>query len=247
MLRGGQAFITPGSEDINLNFMTDQSKKVWFYLGGYLGLGDVKSYKSQEFSLGTFVRPLNSFSISLEPSYSIQNNKLQFVSTQSAGNGNKYIFAELDQKTVSFTMRLNYTINPDLTIEYYGQPFVSDGKYKNFKRITQPDAKTFKERYHQLTEAEISYIEADNEYLLQETGIESYTVSNPDFNFRQFRSNLVIRWEYLPGSTLYLVWSQGRTHSDNNGIFSYKTDMRELFDTTPHNVFLIKLSYWFSM
>lgn len=247
MLRGGQAFITPGSEDINLNFMTDQSKKVWFYLGGYLGLGDVKSYKSQEFSLGTFVRPLNSFSISLEPSYSIQNNKLQFVSTQSAGNGNKYIFAELDQKTVSFTMRLNYTINPDLTIEYYGQPFVSDGKYKNFKRITQPDAKAFKERYHQLTENEISYIPADDEYLLQETGIEPYTVSNPDFNFRQFRSNLVIRWEYLPGSTLYLVWSQGRTHSDNHGMFSYKTDMRELFDTQPHNVFLIKLSYWFSM
>ncbi len=78
-------------------------------------------------------------------------------------------------------------------------------------------------------------------------GTIEYSFNNPDFNFRQFRSNLVVRWEYLPGSTLYLVWSQGRTSSDTNGIFSYGNDMKELFSTRPQNIFLIKLSYWFSL
>ncbi len=78
-------------------------------------------------------------------------------------------------------------------------------------------------------------------------GIEDYSISNPDFNFRQFRSNLVVRWEYLPGSTLYLVWSQGRTSSDTNGMFSYGQDMKDLFQIVPHNVFLVKFSYWFSL
>jgi hypothetical protein len=63
----------------------------------------------------------------------------------------------------------------------------------------------------------------------------------------QFRSNLVVRWEYLPGSTLYLVWSQGRTNSTSEGLFSFGNNMKDLFDIAPHNVFLIKLSYWFAL
>jgi len=74
-----------------------------------------------------------------------------------------------------------------------------------------------------------------------------YSFGDPNFNFRQFRSNLVIRWEYHPGSTLYLVWSQGRTSTGSGGIFSYENDTRELFGTVPNNVFLVKLSYWFSL
>jgi hypothetical protein len=247
LLRGGPAFIMPGSADINLNFNTDQSKKVFFFTGGYLGLGDVHSYQTKDISVGVFIRPMNALSVSVEPSYNVQNNKLQYVSSKTLPEGSRYIFAELDQKTVSFTLRLNYTINPELTVEYYGQPFVSDGKYKSFKKITDPRAKTLKQRYHQYDTDEIAYDISGNNYLVTETGVSEYTISNPDFNFRQFRSNLVIRWEYLPGSTLYLVWSQGRTHSANNGIFAYKTDMRELFNAVPHNVFLIKLSYWFSL
>ena len=74
-----------------------------------------------------------------------------------------------------------------------------------------------------------------------------YSFGNPDFNFRQFRSNLVVRWEYLPGSTLYLVWSQGRTGSSSTGHYSFSNDMRELFDVVPKNVFLVKFSYLFML
>ena len=109
-----------------------------------------------------------------------------------------------------------------------------------------PDAGSFHGRYETYPANVISYNEADNTYSVDENNDAAsvYTFDNPDYNFRQFRSNLVIRWEYLPGSTLFLVWSQGRTSSATNGIYSYGRDMKDLFTVQPHNVFLIKLSYW---
>jgi hypothetical protein len=194
-------------------------------------------------------RPVNSLSISLSPEYQRQNEKLQYVSIAGPGTDPRYLFGKLDLKTLAVTFRINYTINPDLTIEYYGQPFTSAGNYENFSKITDPVAEKFTDRYRTFTSQELTYNGGNNSYSVDEDleGTVEYSFNNPDFNFRQFRSNLVIRWEYLPGSTLYLVWSQGRTSSDSNGLFSYGTDMKELFTTTPHNIFLLKLSYWFSL
>jgi len=95
---------------------------------------------------------------------------------------------------------------------------------------------------------EISINPEENSFTVDENnGFSTYSISNPDFNCRQFCSNLVLRWEYLPGTTLYLVWSQGRTSSASNGVFSYENDMKTLFDITPNNIFLLKFSYWFSL
>jgi hypothetical protein len=190
-------------------------------------------------------RPSNSISISVDPDYGIQNSELQYISTSTSNGNPVYLFGKLHQTTLSFTFRINYTINPELSIEYYGQPFVSAGKYSAFKKITVPDADKFKNRFYEFTPAELTYDPSGSTYNVNDGGI--YSFGNPDFNFRQFRSNLVVRWEYLPGSTLYLVWSQGRTSSDSNGMFSYGTDMKDLFRSTPQNVFLIKFSYWFAL
>jgi hypothetical protein len=115
--------------------------------------------------------------------------------------------------------------------------------------ITNTDAKDFADRYHIFSAGEISYNLPDNGYNIDENndGTTDYSFGNPDFNFRQFRSNLVFRWEYLPGSTLFLVWSQGRTSEASSGSFSYGNDIKDLFDIKPHNVFLLKFSYWFSL
>ena len=152
-------------------------------------------------------------------------------------------------KTLSFSVRLNYTITPELSVEYYGQPFVSAGKYTNFNKITNPDANRYSDRYHIFSENEINYSAQSGTYSVDENLDDKidFSFGNPDFNFRQFKSNLVVRWEYSPGSTLYLVWSQGRTGSGQNGNFSYGNDMKELFDVQPHNVFLLKFSYWFAL
>jgi hypothetical protein len=249
LLRGGPSFINPGNQSFNLYLSTDQSKKFAIYGGIFRASGDVKSYRSQEYFSGVYIRPSNSVSVTVEPDYFIDNRELQYVSTEGTNENPVYLFGKLNQKTLSFTLRVNYTINPELSIEYYGQPFISAGKYSYFKKITQPDADTFRERFHVFNSDEISYNSETSSYSIDENkdGIEDYSISNPDFNFRQFRSNLVVRWEYLPGSTLYLVWSQGRTSSDSNGLFSYGNDMKDLFKITPHNVFLVKFSYWFAL
>ncbi len=250
LLRGGPAFTKPGGLEMNLNISTDESKKFTAYAGSYQGVGDLHYYREQSYWAGVNFRPTNALVLSLSPEYSLSDNVLQYVTTiEEASRPNRYIFAGLDQKTLSFTFRLNYTFTPELSLEYYGQPFVSAGKYSEFKRITDPDADDFPDRYQIFSSGEINYDAEENSYSIAEHSSESlsYSVDNPDFNFRQFRSNLVVRWEYLPGSTLFLVWSQGRTSSESQGTFAYGNDMSELFSVDPHNVFLIKLSYWFSL
>jgi hypothetical protein len=245
LLRGGPSFIVPGNQSFNLNFYTNQSKKLSFFIGNYHGSGDVKSMRGHEYYGEINYKPSNSISVSVDPDYGIQSSELQYVSTATSNGNPVYIFGKLNQRTLSFTFRVNYTINPELSIEYYGQPFVSAGKYSAFKKITQPDAGTFKQRFYDYTPAELILDPSANTYNVNDGG--TYSFGNPDFNFRQFRSNLVVRWEYLPGSTIYLVWSQGRTSNDTNGMFSYGTDMKNLFNVTPQNVFLIKFSYWFAL
>jgi hypothetical protein len=249
MLRGGPSFIVPGGTEMNLNMSTDYSKKIGLYAGNYHNWGDLKNYRYQEYWMGTTIRPLNALSLSVESVYGIQGNPLQYVTKTDMNDDPRYLFASLDQKTLIFTFRINFTLTPELTLEYYGQPFVSAGKYSYFKRITDPDADEYRNRYHVFADGEISHISEENVYNIDENidGTTDYSIDNPDFNFRQFRSNLVIRWEYSPGSTLFLVWSQGRTSTASEGIFSYRNDVKDLFGIVPHNIFLIKFSYWFSL
>ncbi|HEX2969481.1 MAG TPA: DUF5916 domain-containing protein [Bacteroidales bacterium] len=246
LLRGGPSFLMPGNNNFNLNLHTDQSKKISGGIGTFQGKGDAGSSVDHSYWTYITVRPSNSISLSVEPEYDDSDRELQYINTISSGNTQEYLFGSLRQKTLSATLRFNYTINPELSIEYYCQPFVSAGKYGSFKKIVQPDAGKFRDRFHSFTPGEISYDETTNVFnVTNDSG--SYSFDNPDFNFRQFRSNLVVRWEYRPGSVLYLVWSQGRTSSGTNGSFRYGDEMKNLFDETPHDVFLLKFSYWFSL
>lgn len=219
------------------------------YTGAYFSFGDANSSRYYEYSMGFDFRPINALSLSFKPTYSIQNDPLQYVEMTDTENDKMYLFAQLDRKTLSFTFRLNLTLNPELSLEYYGQPYISAGEYKSFKKITSPRADEFTDRFYVFSNDEIVYNTDDNNYTLAEiiNNMDDYSFDNPDFNFRQFHSNLVIRWEYRPGSTLFLVWSQGRTSRTSDGLFSYGSDMSELFGVTPHNVFLVKFSYWLSL
>lgn len=249
LLRGGPSFIQPGGQNFSLYLTTDHSKKISAGVGNFHGSGDSGSSKTHMYWGSLMIRPANSLSISVEPEYGIEENELQYIRTVSTGTGPLYLMGRLHQKTLSTTFRINFTINPELSVEYYGQPFIAAGKYNNFKRITQPGAGSYRERFQVFDENELIYNNETNNYVLanQPAGTVDHSFGNPDFSFRQFRSNLVVRWEYLPGSVFYLVWSQGRTSNGQTGIFSYGNDMKELFSTEPHNIFLVKFSYWFSL
>jgi len=248
LLRGGPAFHKPGGTEANLNLFTDQTRKIWAYAGFYRGIGDRGSYNAFDYYGGISAQPMNTLSLTIEPDYLIVKDELQYVQTLDHHTGKRYLFAEMSQKTMVLTVRLNFTLSPELSVEYYGQPFVSAGKYSEHKRIVHPDAKAYEDRFHIFGPEEIKY-DKDAGYSVDEDmdQVSDYTFDKPDYHFSQFRSNLVIRWEYLPGSTLFLVWSQGRTRSVSDGSFSYAHDIRDLFGTKAQNVFLVKLSYWFPL
>ena len=138
-----------------------------------------------------------------------------------------YTFAHLDQTTTSATVRLNYTFTPDVSLQAYVQPFVSKGTYTNVRQLSAtPRALAYDDRYA--------------------TYSNSSVTSNPGgFNFKEFQSNVVFRWEYKPGSTLFLVWNEGRQgYASTEGTGNFQGDVRDLLRLHPANTFLVKVSYW---
>jgi hypothetical protein len=145
---------------------------------------------------------------------------------------------------------VNLTVTPDLTLQYWGQPFVASGRYYDFKYITNsPMATEYRDRFTLYDRATQIRLVNDDTYEIYENGdgVTSYSFGKPDFNVREFLSNMVLRWEYNPGSTLYLVWSQTRSGYNPTGVMDVTNNLGDLFRDRPHNVFLIKFSYRFGL
>ncbi|HEX9653770.1 MAG TPA: DUF5916 domain-containing protein [bacterium] len=251
-LRGGPAMKFPGYWNQWYELTTDNRKAVQLGVNGNNSWADAGSSRFHRISLWANFRPRDSILLRVNPFYSINKDDLQYVGVDSVfGNLEApFLFGRLDQKTLGIVIRLDLCITPDLSIQYYGQPFISAGKYLNFKRITQPRAERYADRFHTFAGNEVQFDAGAGVFNFDEglNGTTDYSRGQPDFNFRQFRSNFVVRWEYQPGSTLFLVWTQERTNdSFRGGNFSYGNDLEDLFDTTGTNVFLVKVSKWFSL
>ena len=246
-LRGGPAVLMPGSWRINSNFRTDSRKALYLNLRGNISLSD-NGAKSYGLSSGFNLRPSDRIILSLSPNFNDGFRNLQYVTEQSSEDQTHYILSRIDQTTVSLTIRLSYTITPNLTLQLYTQPYISAGDYSEFKEVIDPLAENYADRWHIFTPQELSLQEGDEYSLfpITEPG-QAYSFSNPDFNFRQFRLNLVLRWEYLPGSTLYLVWANGMNSYTEYGGLSLGDDLHDLFSAPANNIFLLKFSYWFSI
>jgi len=248
-LRGGPSSRWPGGTEMNFNLWSDHSKDVRFSLGGWGEKGDDDSSDTWNAWTSIAVRPNNALQISLNPSYTHTLRTMQYVDTVVYGDESRYIFGSLNQQTVSLTFRVDYCLTPNLTIQYYGSPFVSAGSYSRFKRVTDPHADRFTDRFDTYGGSEIDYDWATAEYVVDEgdTGPEDYRFDDPAFSIHDFNSNLVVRWEYDPGSTLFLVWSQSRFDFMGDSSFSVLDDLDDLFGVHPHNVFLVKFNRWFSL
>ena len=244
-LRGGPLLKVPGMISNWSNINSDSRRALRISLGWFVSKHFDSHGNAQNFYANLTYRPDPAISLTLSPSYSANHNNLQFVSNIETDAGMRYINATLDQKTFSLALRANFNITPDLTIQYWGRPFISTGKYTDFKYITNSRADVYSDRFNVLSAQQIEYSEEDEIYNVDQNldGITDYTFDNPDYKALFFQSNLVLRWEYLPGSTLFLVWSQGRNDYFIDSGFSFMDDTRDLYQIHPHNVFLIKVSY----
>lgn len=166
-----------------------------------------------------------SSSVSMDWSHNITDN--QWYGNYRQSDGTHYTFAHLDQTTTSATVRLNYTFTPSVSLQAYVQPFVSKGTYSDVRELSAtPRASAYGDRYAAF-------------------GDTSVTNDPGGFNFKQYQSNVVFRWEYKPGSTLFLVWNEGRQGYDGTeGDRNFRGDVRDLMRLHPANTFLVKVSYW---
>ena len=185
--------------------------------------GDGGRSESVNLSSQVSVRIASQFNttIGVSVTHNIDNTQPFSPVTDSTGTTH-YPVAHLDQKTLSFTGRVDYTVTPELTLQIYAQPFVSKGTYSNPRELANPRAAAYDDRF------------------------KAYTGTlDSGFNVKQFNSNVVLRWEYRPGSTLFVVWTQGRgDFLGMTGTRSLAGDFRDLFDLHPNNTFLVKASYW---
>ena len=255
LLRGGPSMKMPGNAALHGGFDSNDRKKFVAELSGSYQWGFEDVYKSAGVSLELSYRPVSTLIFSIEPEFEKTFNTMQYVTETSATSGvytPRYIFGSIDQKILSMSLRIDYNITPDLTIQYWGQPFFGSGDYDEFKYITDESAAAgeYTDRFHTYLPGEIHFDETDGTYFVDENidGTVDYLFENPDFTVSEFLHNLVVRWEFLPGSTAYLVWSQTREYSTDDGTFDLATQASDLFtNNTPHNVFLIKLSYRFGL
>ncbi len=249
MLRGGPGFMVPGSVRPYISVRTDGRKKLVFGLTGMASTSFEGHSQTKGGNLSITYRPVDNLSISLIPNIMLEKSNLQYVTETSCDGDPRYIFGAIDQKVVGMSLRLNLNITPEFTIQYWGQPFFATGSYSDLKMATDYLADEYSDRFHVFSDNEIEHFRDDGYCSVDENldGIPDFYIDYPDFNFKEFKSNLVARWEFRPGSIVYLVWSQGRSGYDSYGDLQLNRDFSDLYDVNPNNVLLVKFSYRFGL
>ena len=254
-LRGGPAVHRPGGWQYSVWLNSDRRRPLTLSLNGWGGREDETGSWNSTLSTTFSLRPTTQISLALGPSIGRTHNTWQYLGAPQVDGTTHWLLGQLDQTTVSLTTRVNYTISPTLSFELYAQPFISGGEYTRLRTLGEARDSRFERRFPRLHGSAAVYDGTARAWQLDINGdgTRETSVQDPDFNFRQMRGNAVLRWEYRPGSTLYLVWGQQRTaqlFGEPGEAFALGRDARRLFNSddafpTPvTNVFLIKLSYW---
>jgi len=263
LTRGGPLARTPRGYYANFNVDSDQSRRL-SVSAIYQGALDEGGSRRNSFDLSVNYRDGERWELSLRPGLSTRYTTAQYITSVAdpfavdRTFGRRYLFAPLDQTTVSVDTRLNVTFTPTLSLEIYVQPFLSSGAYALPKELRAPgtfDFLRYGEDLGTLSPRGDRYFEIDPDG----AGPASpFTVEDRDFNLRSLLGNAVLRWEWRPGSTLFLVWQQSRSRRinrwgamsvdlDDIGDFDFGRDADELFQIRPDNIFVMKVSYWLNL
>jgi len=261
-LRGGPAFLRPARTNYWFGMYTDQRRAVAVTVDGWGDFEDETDGRTFGIETGLRVRPSSRLELSLAPEMRWHRNAWQYVTQKTADDGTHYVFGRLEQRTASLTARFGYTFTPTLSLQFYAQPFVSAGDYDGFMEVADPRADRFDDRFLRYgaalpcgaaDPASRLCVDVDDDgertFRVDADGDRTvdFTFGDPAFNFKELRSNLVLRWEYRPGSALYLVWSQGRSDTEPRGDFDLGRDGRRLFDAPGTNILMVKFSYWLDL
>jgi hypothetical protein len=252
-LRGGPAVRSPHAHYVNTFLSTDSRHA----LTGYIGLNrywDDKGGSNPDLNLGVTYRPEAKVSVSFGPSFFRSRNYAQFVttiadSTATQSYGTRYVMAKLDQPVLGLDTRASVTFSPTMTLEVYVQPFFAAGRYYDFEEYASPrvsNVLVYGRDRGTISESRDA-TGMVSQYTIDPDGAgpaRPFTIDNPDFSQRSLRGNAVFRWEYRPGSVLYVAWTQSRLSNASFGDLDFQRDRSALFATRPDNILLVKASWW---
>jgi hypothetical protein len=243
-LRGGPNLYKDGYNDTELFIQTNTVKKFWAGFGPRFKFSSDKISKTSLFTAFFSWQINNRFLVTSRTvfDHTIDNNKYVRSLLDVAGSKH-YLVGTIDRSTISSTFRLEYYVSPEISIQYYGNPYVTIGKYDGFREVVDASNKSLDKRYIGLDHSTLS----NRQYSLTRSGVSSYTISNPDIRRQVFNSNLVGRWEFRPGSTLYLVWTNTRFQDSSPQDESIWKSFGNIMNVKAENVFMLKFSYWFSL
>jgi hypothetical protein len=250
LTRGGPTARNLGGSFFGTGFNTDSRKKISLstFFGG--GRNKPKGWNTNV-DLSVRYKPSPPITISTGPSFGRSRSNAQYVRTVQDVNavntyGGRYVFADIDQTTVTLTTRVNWIIHPKMSVQVYVQPLISVGDYWDFKELAKPGTFSFSRYGNDIGQIAL---DTNQQYTVDPDTAgpaQPFTFNNPDFNFKSLRVNAIFRWEWRLGSTLYFVWTENRQDPANPGVFSLGRDTRRLFSARPDDVFLVRLAYWFS-
>jgi len=242
MLRGGPLFRQEGAWSGWWGVNSDSRKPVQVNWHNNAGARPESDSWNVNTNVNVRWRPSERATLSAGPFFSRNVDDRQWVNRITAGGEPHYLFGRLHQTTSGVTARMDVAFTPNLTFQLYAQPFMAAGAYKDFRIVADPRAERYADRF---TPVDARAVEEGTRYVgdLNGDGTEEGW-RNPDFNRKQFRSNAVLRWEYRPGSTLFLVWAQSRDHSIQDGRFRLGEGLDDLFGAPARNVLMLKVSYW---
>ena len=197
-------------------------------------------------STGLSVRPAPQWQGSVDPTYSHSVDGRQYVMTRADGGpttyGQRYIFGFIERSTLSARFRLNYALTPNFTVEAYAEPFAASGRYYDFGELPAPRSRAL--RTYGASGTGTTIVKDSTGASTVTDGATTFTIPPLDFNRLSFRSNLVLRWEWLPGSTAYLIWQQSRQGQSPAGQLVGARDVWNSTQTAGDNFFVVKVSYW---
>lgn len=193
------------------------------------------------------MRPGSQLELSLDPSWSRNRDARQFVMSATPGRpatfDARYVFATVDLSEISARLRANYTFTPDLSLETYAEPFAASGHFHSFGELLAPRSGELV-RYGVAPGSSITR-NADGSHTVTDPQ-GTFAIAPRDFNVRSLRSNVVMRWEWRPGSTLFVVWQQDRS-AERQFRPARPGDLFDAFGTRGDNIFAVKLTYWFAL
>ena len=250
LTRGGPLARLPWRNNINANLSTSNRGMFTTSVQASLNSNGADGW-GRTIGVGVTMQPASNVRLSFEPNFGRFHNVSQFVrgvndAAATGTFGRRSVFATLDQRELALDTRLSWTFSPRMSLQLFVQPLISTGDYTDFKEFTTPGAFDF--AVYGQDQGSISRDAGTGSYTVDPDGAEgpaqSFGISNPNFNFRSLRGNAVFRWEFRPGSILFLVWQQSRQGIENIGDFALGRDFGEVFRNPATNVLALKMTYW---